>query len=151
MMGLTIRNTVAPDEYPQLVSIWRSAVDATHDFLAPIHRDAIQERLSTDFFPQVDLLVAECEGILAGFAGVSGSELEMLFVGAGQRGAGIGTALLRHVVAECGVVTVDVNEQNEQAVLFYGKCGFTVDGRSDLDKEGRPYPLLHLRLDGTLG
>jgi putative acetyltransferase len=43
-------------------------------------------------------------------------------------------------------MTVDVNEQNEQAVGFYLKMGFQVEGRSDEDGFGKPYPLLHMRL-----
>lgn len=44
------------------------------------------------------------------------------------------------------MTTVDVNEQNTQAVGFYARAGFTVTGRSPVDDEGRPYPLLHLAL-----
>lgn len=68
----------------------------------------------------------------------------MLFVDARQRGHGIGTALLSFVVAEHGVTAVDVNEQNVQAVEFYRRRGFTVVGRSELDDQGRPYPILHM-------
>jgi putative acetyltransferase len=41
---------------------------------------------------------------------------------------------------------VDVNEQNSAARRFYEACGFVVEGRSELDDQGRPYPLLHMRL-----
>lgn len=68
----------------------------------------------------------------------------MLFVHADTRGRGVGRALLDHAVRELGVRTVDVNEQNEQAVGFYAHSGFTVTARSETDGEGRPYPLLHL-------
>jgi putative acetyltransferase len=40
---------------------------------------------------------------------------------------------------------VDVNEQNDGAIGFYGHLGFEVTGRSEFDDQGRPYPLLHLR------
>lgn len=144
---LSIRNALGPEEYPRLVQVWRSAVDATHQFLADEHRDEIESRLASDYLPQVDLLVADLGGVPVGFAGVSGESLEMLFVDAGQRGRGIGTALLSFVV-ERGVTTVDVNEQNAQAVEFYRRRGFTVVGRSELDDQGRPYPILHLALRG---
>ena len=49
----------------------------------------------------------------------------------------------------CGATLVDVNEQNEQAVGFYLKMGFTVTGRSPLDAQGKPYPLLHMALAPT--
>lgn len=65
-------------------------------------------------------------------------------VDAGYRGTGIGSALLSSVVAECGVRTVDVNEQNEQASAFYRRRGFVVIGRSEVDEQGRPYPMLHM-------
>jgi putative acetyltransferase len=41
-------------------------------------------------------------------------------------------------------MTTDVNEQNAQAVGFYEHMGFTRTGRSPLDGQGRPYPLIHL-------
>lgn len=143
-----IRPVSGPGEYPQLVQVWRSAVDATHEFLADEHRDEIESRLATDYFPQVDLHVADVDGLPVGFAGVAGESLEMLFVDASQRGLGIGTALLSFVVAECGVTTVDVNEQNPQALEFYRRRGFTVVGRDEMDDQGRPYPILHMALHG---
>ena len=46
---------------------------------------------------------------------------------------------------------VDVNEQNEPAVKFYLLMGFAIEGRSDLDGTGKPFPLLHLRLGEVKG
>lgn len=39
-----------------------------------------------------------------------------------------------------------INEQNPHAVGFYEHLGFTTYRRTDLDEEGRPYPLLYMRL-----
>jgi putative acetyltransferase len=46
-----------------------------------------------------------------------------------------------------GALTVDVNEQNTQGVGFYRHLGFVETGRSETDDQGRPYPLLHLKLE----
>lgn len=73
-------------EYPTLVGIWRSAVDATHDFLADADRDAIESALAAEYFPQVQLTVAELGGVSVGFAGTNERNLEMLFVDAAVRG-----------------------------------------------------------------
>ena len=54
--------------------------------------------------------------------------------------------LVEHARATRGELTVDVNEQNTGAVDFYAACGFVVEGRSELDGTGRPYPLLRMRL-----
>lgn len=145
---VSIRRATGPEEYPRLVEIWRSAVDATHDFLSETDRDEIESQLVSDFLPQVDLHVAERGGDLVGFAGVSEKSLEMLFVDARQRSHGVGTALLAFAVDTLGVNAVDVNEQNAHAVEFYRRRGFTVVGRSELDDQARPYPILHLALRG---
>jgi putative acetyltransferase len=141
-----IRAPHGADEYPLLVQIWRSAVDATHHFLATDHRAEIERRLASDYLPHVRLAVAEIAGRPVGFAGTDSGKLEMLFVTADSRGSGVGTRLIRHVIEAHDVDSVDVNEQNEQAVGFYRRVGFTVTGRSERDGEGRPYPLLHMRL-----
>jgi len=54
--------------------------------------------------------------------------------------------LVRHAQALKGELLVDVNEQNPAACRFYEACGFVVEGRSELDSTGRPFPLLHMRL-----
>ncbi|AZS41813.1 putative N-acetyltransferase YjaB [Microbacterium oxydans] len=146
MTDLTVRPSLGPEEYPALVAIWRSAVDATHDFLAEADRNAIEARLASDYFPAVALSVAEREGRPVGFFGVLDGKLEMLFVDAAARGGGIGTVLLAHAIEERGVTAVDVNEQNVSAAGFYVHRGFEVVGRSETDEAGRLYPLLHLRL-----
>ena len=143
---LRIRPTTGADEYHALVAIWRSSVDATHDFLADADRDEIESKLISDYFPAVELSVAELTGKAVGFTGVLDGSLEMLFIDAAQRGTGIGTALLAHAITKHGVTKVDVNEQNAAAAGFYAHRGFEVVGHSETDDAGRPYPLLHLVL-----
>lgn len=132
-------------DYPRLLDIWESAVKATHDFLADDDFIYYRSRMP-EYFSMVDLYIClDSNGVPVGFMGISGSMLEMLFVDAGSRGQGIGTRLLRHAVTHLGVDSVDVNEQNVSALGFYTRMGFVVAGRSPLDSEGRPYPLLHMR------
>lgn len=149
MTALSIRPSTGAAEYPALSAIWRSAVDATHDFLAEADRNEIERHLQSHYFPAVTMSVAEMDGRPVGFSGVLDANLEMLFVDAVHRGDGIGTALLNHAIAEHGVTKVDVNEQNDSAVGFYVRRGFAVLGRSETDEAGRPYPLLHLQLSAS--
>lgn len=120
----TIRPCQGPEEYPGLVGIWRSAVRATHDFLAEEDFARIESLLASAYFPNVTLTVAERDGEPIGFAGVSapepgsGAGLEMLFVSDAARGTGVGSALLERVVREQSVTRVDVNEQNPGALDF---------------------------------
>lgn len=150
MPAVRIRPSIGADEYPALVRIWESAVRATHDFLAPADFGRIKARLASDYFPAVELMVADADGRAVGFAGALGGNLEMLFVAAAHRGRGVGASLLAHAITEHGVTTVDVNEQNGPAVGFYLHRGFRVVGRSETDEAGRPYPLLHLQLAASV-
>ena len=143
---VTLRPDHGPSEYPQLVEIWRSAVLATHDFLADEDFARIEGMLASAYFPMVDLIVAEVAGAAVGFTGAPSGNLEMLFVHDSFRGKGIGSALLSEAIASHGVTRVDVNEQNRGAHRFYLTQGFRQASRSELDGEGRPYPILHMRL-----
>src|SRR5699024_8719803 len=109
----TIRTTTGSNEYHELVSICRSAVNATHDFLSAHDRDDIESKLASDYFPLVELFVAEHQGRPVGFAGVSGNQLEMLFVDAKEHNKGIGNALLSYNKQNCDDDFVDENKQKD--------------------------------------
>ncbi|MDF7759743.1 GNAT family N-acetyltransferase [Kosakonia cowanii] len=137
-----------PVHYPTLLKIWESSVRATHDFLPEEEIQALRPLLENLYFPGVTLSMARlvAGGAIVGFVGVSEKRIEMLFVDAAQRGKGIGKALLHHAIVQQGADELDVNEQNPQAVSFYQQQGFKVVGRSEQDGQGRPYPLLHMKL-----
>jgi putative acetyltransferase len=141
---MILREPAGPEEYPAIVDVWRSAVSATHDFLSAEHFAEIERALPGDYLPNVTLTVADDAGRIVGFSGVAEGRLEMLFVHDDVRGTGVGTVLLNDAVVRLGVTALDVNEQNPQAVGFYLARGFTQTGRSELDGDGRPYPLLTL-------
>ena len=43
--------------------------------------------------------------------------------------------------------SVAVNEQNPLARGFYKHMGFTAVRRTELDEQGRPYPLVYMELE----
>ncbi len=86
------------------------------------------------------------ENTIIGFIGVSGKHLEMLFIDADSRSKGYGKILLNYAIEHLGITTLDVNEQNEQALGFYKKMGFSITGKSEKDAEGKDYPIFHLEL-----
>ncbi|MFL0414458.1 acetyltransferase [uncultured Sphingomonas sp.] len=140
---ITIRPS-RTDEGERVVEIWRGAVDATHGFLTPADRLALDD-LITGFLPQAPLWIAADENDRAlAFMLVEDGHMEALFVDPAVRGRGIGAALVRHGLSLHPAMTTDVNEQNGQAVGFYERMGFNQTGRSPIDGQGRPYPLLHL-------
>ncbi|WP_292962504.1 acetyltransferase [Novosphingobium sp. UBA1939] len=137
-----------PDDGERVVEIWRDAVDATHDFLAPNDRMAIDEMVC-GFLPAAPLwLAVDANDRPIAFMLIDEGHMEALFVDPEVRGQGVGAALVRHGLSLQSTMTTDVNEQNGQAVGFYERMGFRRTGRSPLDGQGRPYPLIHLRHGG---
>jgi len=137
---------VGPEESARLVEVWEAAVRATHHFLSESDIQffkplVLQELLTLEHL----LCVRDLEGGLVAFVGVAGDKMEALFVHPSCQRAGAGRRLARHAVVELGATAVDVNEQNHQAVAFYRRLGFEVEGRSEVDGTGKPFPLLHMR------
>ena len=134
----------------RLLDIWRRAVDATHDFLLTEDRAAIELEVAA-FFPEVNFVLAvDVSDTPQGLMFLQDGHLEALFVDPDQRGKGIGKALVQAALADHPALTTDVNEQNRDAAGFYRRMGFEATGRSPLDGQGRPYPLIHLRYRARL-
>ena len=143
---MIIRQAIAAD-YPMLIDIWLRAVRATHHFLQASDIDALLPQLRDVYLPAVELWVAvDPDDKPLGFIGLNENHVEMLFIDPDRRGQGIGRALLDFCRDTRDTLSVDVNEQNPQAVGFYRHYGFVQTGRSPLDGEGRPFPLLHMAL-----
>lgn len=143
-MTISIRPS-RPDDFPRTFEIWRSAVLATHDFLTPEDFAAIEVMVRDQYLPAAAFWIAADENDRAlGFMGMSGAQIDSLFVHADARGRGVGRRLVAHAMSLHPVLTVDVNEQNASGAGFYRRLGFEIVGRSPVDDAGRPYPLLHL-------
>lgn len=136
-----------PDEGAQVVAIWKSSVDATHHFLTPDDRIEIEKEV-IGFFSKTPIWVAvNLADQPLGFMFLHEGHMEALFIDATARGQGVGKFLLSHALTLHPNLSIDVNEQNQQAVGFYQHLGFQVTGRSELDSQGRAYPLLHLAIE----
>jgi len=134
----------------RLVEVWEAAVRATHHFLGEEDIQFFKPLVRDVYLDAVRLVCLRAAGdSIVGFIGTAEGKVEMLFVDPAHQGQGIGRALVRHVLDEGGITAVDVNEQNPQAVGFYQHLGFAVEGRSERDGQGKPFPLLHLRWTGT--
>ena len=131
----------------EVLAIWRRAVDATHDFLTPEDRAAIDMEVQ-ELLPRLPLWVAVDENDRpTGFISLSNLSLDALFIDPLKHGTGIGRSLVEFALRSNSYLMTDVNEQNEQALAFYKQLGFKEVGRSPIDGQGRPYPLIHMKLD----
>jgi putative acetyltransferase len=139
---------ISPTDRDVLLDIWLRSVRATHTFLTEQDIQSflplVRQCLASDEL-ELWVLCSDAE-VPVGFLGMSGSKVEALFLAPEFHRRGGGRRLIRHAQALRGELTVDVNEQNPAACRFYEACGFFVEGRSELDSTGQPFPLLHMRL-----
>ena len=134
-------------DHPKLLEIWEASVRATHDFLKEEDLQELKPLILEQYFDAVDLRCARnSEGTILGFLGVHAENIEMLFISPDARGQGLGSLLVAYAIEQQAATKVDVNEQNKQAIGFYQRMGFSIIGRSPLDGQGKPYPLLHMAL-----
>ena len=140
--------SIAADaDQARLREVWESSVRATHTFLTeddlvflkPLVREE-PARLSPI------LCLRDRAGRPYAFMFVERSRIEMLFVAPAHRGSGAGRTLVEHAIRSLGARHVDVNEQNGLALRFYEHLGFRKTGRSPLDPQGKPFPILHMTL-----
>ena len=139
-------------EYDKLLEIWESSVKATHDFISDDDVQFFKKLIvENKYFNHVKLYcIRNSENNILGFSGISGNKLEMLFLDPAVRGQGFGKMLLKHAIEIQYINSVDVNEQNSDAVKFYEHFGFKSISRSALDGTGKPFPILHMTLSNPV-
>ncbi|RZZ87861.1 GNAT family N-acetyltransferase [Pseudoxanthomonas winnipegensis] len=134
-----------PEDHPSLLGIWEQSVRASHDFLSEQDIQSLLPLVRDHALPglEVWILCDEASSPI-GFMGLDDNKVEALFIAPTSFRRGGGKVMLEHARKLKGALKVDVNEQNPHAVAFYLSNGFVVSGRSPLDAQGLPFPLLHL-------
>ncbi|MFJ2714316.1 GNAT family N-acetyltransferase [Pseudomonas sp. NPDC087346] len=141
---MNIRKRILADD-PALAALWERSVRATHDFLGEDDIGLLFYLVRDTYLPALDVWVLENpDQTPAGFIATDTDTVQMLFIDPDFRGQGVGRRLLDHVTRP--LLKVDVNEQNPQAHGFYLHYGFENIGRSETDGQGRPFPVIHMRL-----
>jgi len=127
-------------------------VRPTHLFLNEADINELRPQVREALIQVAELAqVAGADGRPGGFIGLTPPEddrparVEMLFVDPAQHGQGLGSALLKMAGEKYSVLELEVNEGNPSAADFYRRRGFEVRGRSEVDLDGRPFPILYLR------
>lgn len=148
MKGSYTVEPASPPDFEEITSVWEASVRATHHFLDEEAIQYYRPLVLHEYLKSVTLFCSRDDhDRIVGFLGISGRKLEMLFIKPDNRGKGIGELLLNYAIDIMGIDSVDVNEQNEQAIGFYKRYGFKITRRSEVDGLGKPYPVLHMKLD----
>ena len=132
----------------ELLNVWEDSVKATHTFLSNEEIENIKKYVPQALKEVEHLIVEEDESHKPiAFMGIEKNKLEMLFIKNSKRGKGLGKKLLNFGIEKYNVNKLAVNEQNPEAKGFYEHMGFKVYKRNELDDQGNPYPVLHMRLE----
>ena len=126
--SLTLR-LARPEEHDELEELQRRA-----SLELPEYRDQLLANPDAIHLPPGQIangqvIVAELDGEVAGFAAVVGGELDGLFVEPDMWGGGIGRALVdaaTHEARKRGLALKVI--ANPRARRFYEHCGFSVEG-----------------------
>lgn len=132
----------------QLTELWEKSVKATHLFLSDSEIEEIKKYVPQALNGIAHLIVTENDSKCpVAFMGVEEQKLEMLFITPEERGNGLGKRLIQYGIDNYSIKELAVNEQNPLAKGFYEHMGFQVYKRTDHDEQGKPYPLLYMRLN----
>ena len=139
-LSLTLR-LAEPEEHGALEELQRRA-----SLELPEYRDQLLANPDAIHLPPAQIangqvIVAEADGAVAGFAAVVAGELDGLFVEPDLWGLGIGRALVEAATHEARLsgMTLKVTA-SPSARPFYESCGFTVEG----DEQTRFGPALRM-------
>jgi putative acetyltransferase len=139
--------TRPPERIHSLLEIWEASVRATHHFLSEEDIQSIKPLVEAGLSKIPSLsLITEMGDVPLGFMGIDGAKIEMLFISPDAHGSGLGRKMVEYAVRDLGADSLDVNEQNMQGIGFYIHMGFEVLGRSPVDGQGNPFPILHMAL-----
>lgn len=131
----------------EILEIWEDSVRATHLFLANEEIESIKKYVPQALKEVSHLIIMENDNsVPIAFMGIENTRLEMLFIKNSERRKGLGKELLRYGIENYNIDELTVNEQNTDAKKFYEYMGFKTYKRTELDEQGRPYPILHMKL-----
>ena len=131
----------------EILEIWEDSVRATHLFLANEEIESIKKYVPQALKEVSHLIIMENDNsVPIAFMGIENTRLEMLFIKNSERRKGLGKELLRYGIENYNINELTVDEQNTDAKKFYEYMGFKTYKRTELDEQGRPYPILHMKL-----
>ncbi len=133
-------------DFDEITEIWEASVRATHTFLTEEDITYFKPLVRNEYLKLVNLFLLRDDHRIAGFVGTHEDKIEMLFLDPERIGQGLGRRLCEFAIHKLKADKVDVNEQNPGAVAFYEHMGFRTIGRSPLDPQGKPFPILHMAL-----
>ena len=135
-----------PDDAPACARILQGWLDAT-PWVPDLHTLAETEGFVQHRLMRGEVLVAGHERV-EGFLARAGEEIAALYVDAGSRGRGIGSALIRAAQARAGRLRLWTFRANQGARRLYARHGFR-EGRATEGDNDEGLPDVEMTWDRT--
>ncbi|MEK4356837.1 N-acetyltransferase [Paenibacillus sp. FSL M7-1455] len=114
------------EDMDAVISLWLAASEQAHHFIDGAYWQSKQEDMRSVYLPMAESYVLENEGEIAGFISVVQHLLAALFVHPDHQGKGYGRALMEYVKERVPKLELKVYKDNENAIHFYERQGFSV-------------------------
>lgn len=132
------------NDLAQIMDIWLETNMRAHSFIEQKYWNENFEAVR-NMIPEADVYVFEEEGVIKGFAGLSGNYIAGIFVEHESQSRAIGRMLLNHVKSLNSSLHLSVYRNNERAVKFYLREGFSVEEETTDDNTGEIEYLMRWR------
>lgn len=109
----------------EVMKIWlKTNIDA-HYFIPEDHWNGLYH-LVENLLPKADIYLYKIENNICGFIGINNNYIEGLFISSSYQSNGYGKELLNYVKSFKNELTLKVYFQNQSAINFYLREGFTI-------------------------
>lgn len=113
------------EDLSAVMGIWLAGNLQAHSFFPDGYWQGFYKDVENQM-EQAEVYVYKTEGTICGFLGLKKNYLAGLFVAQCQQGKGIGKALIQYVQQKKNMLLLHVYAENERAVMFYQKQGFSI-------------------------
>lgn len=118
-----------PEDAADMAAILADWVDST-PWLPRVHKHGTEASFAADMIAAGWVTVARRDGRVVGFLARDGAEIMALYVASGQRGRGIGTALIARAKRRSRRLALWTYQFNPEARAFYEAHGFVETART---------------------
>lgn len=140
-----------PQDEDAVIHVWLEASVIAHHFIPRSYWENNTANMRKIYIPQSETFVHtdDTTGEVIGFISLSEDYLAAIFVNPARQGEGIGQALMAHAKLSHEQLELQVYTENEQAIAFYRKQGFTVEREQTDEHTGhREFVMVYSR--GTI-
>lgn len=117
--------SAGPDDYDRLIDLWLASLGETTPRLSKSYLSGLTPEMRQVILPNSETTVFEAGERILGFISILDGHVLSFHVAPASRSGGVGRQLLDHVKTKHECLSLDVFSENERAISFYVREGFS--------------------------